>query len=253
MLAANEYCVVVNPVVGGRVNLGGRELRVGPCVFFPQPQEKPQKVEVVVVLNEDEALYVRATERFRDEFGWQRRPGDRWLVCGPLKYVPPLEVEGERRGRVCCGAVLCDLKRICGFFVSFLRILWAKPHSLPQSLRRGSRYFTWKATLPSASSPGHPSPSCCCLSLSFSLSFPASSPDRERNRFIYINHFSSLSRRGGPLDDNKIYIVSYKPLPFDHPNPLTLPSNHQLPPSTTCIRTHTRCPNFLPFARDMRQ
>lgn len=94
MLGLNEYCVVVNPVREGKADLGAREMRVGPLVFFPQPIEKVEKVAKVCVLNEDEAFYVRAIERYREANGTQRQPGDRWLVYGPLKYIPPLEVEG---------------------------------------------------------------------------------------------------------------------------------------------------------------
>ena len=94
VLGLNEYCVVVNPVREGKADLGAREMRVGPLVFFPQPIEKVEKVAKVCVLNEDEAFYVRAIERYREVNGTQRQPGDRWLVYGPLKYIPPLEVEG---------------------------------------------------------------------------------------------------------------------------------------------------------------
>ncbi len=87
---------MLNPVREGKADLGARELRVGPLVFFPQPDEKVEKVTSVCVLNEDEAFYVRAIERYIEPNGTQRNPGDRWLVYGPLKYIVPLEVEGRK-------------------------------------------------------------------------------------------------------------------------------------------------------------
>jgi len=92
ILTSSQYCVVENPVVDGETKLGERLMLIGPLVKFMEPKEVVKKISDVRVLNEDEAFYVRATEEFSDN-GKKRKPGDRWLVTGPLRYWPPLEIE----------------------------------------------------------------------------------------------------------------------------------------------------------------
>jgi major vault protein len=50
------------------------------------------------VLSENEGLIMRANEEHKDEgTGETRRPGDRWMIRGPLEYVPNVEVEVLRK------------------------------------------------------------------------------------------------------------------------------------------------------------
>ena len=93
-----QYCVVVDPVVDGVQRRGTRQLRKGETSFFLQPGETLEDgIRAVEVLAEDEALLVTAREAFVDcdyvdssEDGLQeaqdvqRRPGDRWMVYGPV-------------------------------------------------------------------------------------------------------------------------------------------------------------------------
>jgi len=46
----------------------------------------------VYLLAADEALLVRAEETFEEEDGTKRNAVDRWMVFGPCRYVPPVEV-----------------------------------------------------------------------------------------------------------------------------------------------------------------
>jgi len=82
-------------------NLGGRELRVGETSFFLRPGEKLESgLQKVHVLESDEALLLRAREKFIDKSTQKlekqdvsRTPGDRWMIYGPCDYVPPVTVE----------------------------------------------------------------------------------------------------------------------------------------------------------------
>ena len=95
-LAKNQYCIVVNPFNAkqGINELGRRELRKGPAVFFLHPRESLEggtKLNAVI-LRADEALLVQAIENFPDEDAINRKSGDRWMIAGPRSYIPPAEV-----------------------------------------------------------------------------------------------------------------------------------------------------------------
>lgn len=76
--------------------------------FFLQPGEALERgIQDIYVLGENEGLILRATEAFTDvreevpskqqridEQGAEaRQPGDRWMIRGPVEYVPSVEVE----------------------------------------------------------------------------------------------------------------------------------------------------------------
>lgn len=91
-----QYCVVLDPVgVDGKPQLGQKKLVKGEKSFFLRPGEKLEKgIQNVYVLGEDEGLILKANESFVDpDMRVNRRPGDRWMIRGPLEYVPPVEVE----------------------------------------------------------------------------------------------------------------------------------------------------------------
>jgi major vault protein len=47
------------------------------------------------ILKEDEALLLKAEEYFQDQVGdkkLERLAGDKWMVYGPCRYIPPVEV-----------------------------------------------------------------------------------------------------------------------------------------------------------------
>jgi len=74
-----------------------RELRKGEDSFFLSPGEKLESgIQKVYVLGSEEALLLRAREKFADEQDGEkivRNPGDRWMIHGPCDYVPPVTVE----------------------------------------------------------------------------------------------------------------------------------------------------------------
>eukprot|EP01105_Mastigella_eilhardi_P013188 TRINITY_DN2997_c0_g2_i1.p1 TRINITY_DN2997_c0_g2~~TRINITY_DN2997_c0_g2_i1.p1 ORF type:complete len:821 (+),score=290.86 TRINITY_DN2997_c0_g2_i1:128-2590(+) len=94
-LTNRQYTVVLDPVgMDGRSQLGKKELRKGELSFFLKPGERLEAgVQNVYVLGEDEALLLRAKERFTEGKENVHLPGDRWMVHGAADFIPPVEVE----------------------------------------------------------------------------------------------------------------------------------------------------------------
>ncbi|XP_065891500.1 major vault protein-like isoform X2 [Dysidea avara] len=95
-LTNRQYCVILDPVgKDGKPQLGQKKLVKGEKSFFLQPGERLEKgIQNVYVLGEDEGIILKANEAFKDpESGTDYRPGDRWMIRGPLEYIPPVKVE----------------------------------------------------------------------------------------------------------------------------------------------------------------
>ncbi|KAJ8312885.1 hypothetical protein KUTeg_010258 [Tegillarca granosa] len=95
-LTSRQYCVILDPCdETGKPQLGRKKLVKGEKSFFLLPGERLERgIQNIYVMGEDEGLILRATESFKDsEFDEDRKPGDRWMIRGPLEYVPPVEVE----------------------------------------------------------------------------------------------------------------------------------------------------------------
>uniref|UniRef100_A0A3Q3MUN7 Major vault protein n=1 Tax=Mastacembelus armatus TaxID=205130 RepID=A0A3Q3MUN7_9TELE len=100
-LSSRQYCVILEPVGSdGKPQLGQKRVVKGERSFFLQPGEHLENgIQDVYVLSEEEGLVLRAVEAFNDtqersrRSGILRRPGDRWMLRGPLEYVPPATVE----------------------------------------------------------------------------------------------------------------------------------------------------------------
>ncbi|XP_044303805.1 major vault protein [Varanus komodoensis] len=94
-----QYCVVCDPVdMDGKPQLGKKKVIQGEVSFFLQPGEHLQQgIQSIYILSEEDGLLLRAIRPLEDvtEDGEKilRKPGDRWLIQGPLEYVPPAEVE----------------------------------------------------------------------------------------------------------------------------------------------------------------
>jgi len=93
-LTNRQYCVILDPVDDkGCPQLGRRKLMRGEKSFFLMPGESLEKgIQNIYVLGEEEGLILRAKESFSDA-DVVRKPGDRWMIRGPIEYVPPVEVE----------------------------------------------------------------------------------------------------------------------------------------------------------------
>jgi len=93
-LTSRQYCIILDPIdKNGKNQLGKRELRKGECSFFLRPGERLESgIQNVHVLQEEQALLLRAREAFKD--GKEtRKPGDRWMIKGPSDYVPNIFVD----------------------------------------------------------------------------------------------------------------------------------------------------------------
>ncbi|DAZ96292.1 TPA: hypothetical protein N0F65_008325 [Lagenidium giganteum] len=99
-LTNRQYCVIVDPVVNGVQKRGTRELRKGETSFFLLPGESLENgIQDVLVLADDEAVLVHATESFVEVLGDEpnskrkRDAGERWMVHGSREYIPPMQVQ----------------------------------------------------------------------------------------------------------------------------------------------------------------
>ncbi|CAL8275163.1 unnamed protein product [Lota lota] len=97
-LSSRQYCVVLDPVgADGKPQLGQKRVVKGERSFFLRPGECLEDgIQDVYILSEDEGLVLRAVETFQDtdqRSKTVRRPGDRWMLRGPIEYVPPVTVE----------------------------------------------------------------------------------------------------------------------------------------------------------------
>jgi len=97
-LSEAQYCNVVDPVdEDGIPQLGHKKQVLGPKSFFLQPGESLENgIQDVMVLGEEEALLLKAMEPFADsndgKEATNRVPGEEWMIYGPRKYVPPVEI-----------------------------------------------------------------------------------------------------------------------------------------------------------------
>ena len=97
-LTSRQYCVVLNPIGNdGKPQLGHKKLIKGEKSFFLQPGEELENgIQDVFVLGDDEGVVLRALEKHIDdsvEPSVARQPGDKWMLKGPIEYVPPVEIE----------------------------------------------------------------------------------------------------------------------------------------------------------------
>ncbi|XP_007424389.1 major vault protein [Python bivittatus] len=95
-----QYCVICDPVglIDGKPQLGQKKVMKGEISFFLQPGEWLEDgIQDIYVLSEEDGLLLRALrpleDKSEDNKDILRKPGDRWLIRGPLEYVPPAEVE----------------------------------------------------------------------------------------------------------------------------------------------------------------
>jgi len=94
ILSSRQYCVIINPVVDGKPQYGKKLLKRGEASFFLQPGEELEdnKIKEVIVLDENDALLLKAKQVFSDT-KVERLPGERWMIKGPCEFILPLELE----------------------------------------------------------------------------------------------------------------------------------------------------------------
>jgi major vault protein len=97
-LTSRQYCVILNPIgEEGKPLLGHKKLVKGEKSFFLQPGEELESgIQDIFVLGDDEGLVLRAFEGYKDTTvtpAVDRQPGDKWMLKGPMEYIPPVELE----------------------------------------------------------------------------------------------------------------------------------------------------------------
>jgi major vault protein len=97
-LTNRQYCVIMDPYVEDEQKLGTKKVVKGEASFFLRPGESLENgIEEVYVLAEDGALLLQALESFDDD-STKRSSGERWMLQGPVEYIPPVQVKVlERR------------------------------------------------------------------------------------------------------------------------------------------------------------
>ncbi|KAK7799399.1 hypothetical protein U0070_006107 [Myodes glareolus] len=97
-LGPRHYCVILDPMgPDGKNQLGQKRVVKGEKSFFLQPGERLERgIQDVYVLSEQQGLLLRALEPLEEgenEEKVSHQAGDRWLIRGPLEYVPSAKVE----------------------------------------------------------------------------------------------------------------------------------------------------------------
>lgn len=103
ILTKDQYAVILNPIgPNGKNQKGSKKLMKGEKSFFLQPGESLENgIQDIVILNENEAVLLQAKETFTDEQGSQRIAGDKWLIKGPSRFCPHIEIDVvDRRSRI---------------------------------------------------------------------------------------------------------------------------------------------------------
>ena len=100
VLNKDQYVVILDPVdANGKNQKGSKKLVKGETSFFLQSGEHLEsQIESVYILNETEALLLQAKEKFVDDTNTTRIPGDKWMIRGPCRFIPSIELKiVERR------------------------------------------------------------------------------------------------------------------------------------------------------------
>eukprot|EP01137_Pigoraptor_chileana_P037473 Opistho-2@34592 len=97
-LTNRHYAVIVDPVgADGKPQLGQKKLIRGEASFFLRPGERLEAgIQNVYVLGDDEGLILRALDTFDEDVAGtkvRRSAGDRWMIRGPVEYVPSVQAE----------------------------------------------------------------------------------------------------------------------------------------------------------------
>jgi major vault protein len=97
VLSVNQYCIVENPVDNktGEQKYGIRVLYKGETKFFLQPGEEiVGGIKKMLILQEDEAVLLKAREKFHCEHTKKTYgPGETWMIRGPIELTPAIEYD----------------------------------------------------------------------------------------------------------------------------------------------------------------
>jgi major vault protein len=88
--------VIRNPIgENGRPVYGEQIIRRGEAKFFLQPgEELVEGIKNILVIHEDEALLMKAKVTYFDKkTNKEYKPGEKWLIKGPLDFIPDKECD----------------------------------------------------------------------------------------------------------------------------------------------------------------
>ncbi len=137
VLSSREYCNILNPMIDGKTHYGKRVQKRGEESFFLQPHEALESgIQKVVVLDENDALLLKANQDFTGED--VHKAGDRWMIRGPCEFILPLELTllekrraiplDDNEGIYVRNLNNGDIKMITGqtYLLSANEVLWEK-------------------------------------------------------------------------------------------------------------------------------
>ncbi|MFX1236896.1 MAG: hypothetical protein ACFFAS_15790 [Promethearchaeota archaeon] len=101
ILQENQFAIVINPFDNKTqsIHFGDREVRVGPAMFslhyserldnsVPKGTEQGANgIKKIYVLEQNQGLIIKALKHIEQD-GITRRAGDKWIVRGPIHYIP---------------------------------------------------------------------------------------------------------------------------------------------------------------------
>lgn len=94
VLTCDEYVIIENPYnpLTRKNELGKLKQIEGESSFFLYPGEIMRPIQSVYVLTEQDALLLQAIESYKDDKNNKVVSGEKWMIKGPCRYVPPIEV-----------------------------------------------------------------------------------------------------------------------------------------------------------------
>lgn len=96
VLTQNQYCYINNPFgENGRPRYGEQIIKRGEAKFFLRPgEELHEGIKNIYVIHEEEALLLKAKVTYFDKkTGKEYKPGQRWMIRGPIDFIPDSAVE----------------------------------------------------------------------------------------------------------------------------------------------------------------
>jgi len=86
--------IVTDELGQARVRLGNQEVRLTQQPFVLYPGEKCGKIEPLQVVEDSQALCLKAKRDFKDKYeNKERKAGEEWLFIGPGVYLPQVEIQ----------------------------------------------------------------------------------------------------------------------------------------------------------------
>ncbi|XP_071792973.1 major vault protein-like [Asterias amurensis] len=154
VLEKSQYCVVCNPVdADGHAQLGCEELRKGQTSFFLHPGEFIKNgIQEQFVLSEDQAIVLQAINEFEDDTmpgkSKKRIPGNRWMIKGPICYIPPVQVKVVDQGNQTLVRQAIPLDDLEGIYVRNLKTGKVRAVMGPDSYLLTADEQLWEKDLP---------------------------------------------------------------------------------------------------------